>query len=160
MIEEPIPMTEQGFKMYQAKLHRLKTEERKKISDRIRQAKEFGDISDNAEFETAKSDQAFVEAEILQLDRLLERAKIIDRNELTTDEVHLGSSVELQNLGTKELFKVQLVGTTEADIEKRMISNESLVGAAIFNKKIDETVEVNTPRGKSKFKIIKIETNI
>lgn len=160
MQDTPIPMTEEGFNNYKAKLQRLKTEERQKIALRIRQAKEFGDISDNAEYESAKSDQAFVEGEIIQLERLLQRAQIIDRNELTTDEVHLGSTVELQDEASKELYKVTLVGTTEADIEKRRISNESPIGAAIIDKKLGSVVSVKTPRGQYKYKIVKIETTI
>ena len=160
MQETPIPMTEEGFNAYKAKLQRLKTEERHKIALRIRQAKEFGDISDNAEYESAKSDQAFVEGEIIQLERLLQRAKIIDRNELTTDEVHLGSTVELKDESTKETYKVTLVGTTEADIEKKRISNESPIGAAIMSQKLNAVVNVKTPRGPAKYKIVNIETNI
>jgi transcription elongation factor GreA len=160
MQETPIPMTEEGFNSYKAKLQRLKTEERQKIALRIRQAKEFGDISDNAEYESAKSDQAFVEGEIIQLERLLQRATIIDRNELTTDEVHLGSTVELLDESSKDTYKVTLVGTTEADIEKQRISNESPIGAAIMSKKLGASVSVRTPRGQAKYKIVNIETNI
>jgi transcription elongation factor GreA len=160
MQDTPIPMTEEGFNNYTAKLQRLKSEERHKIALRIRQAKEFGDISDNAEYESAKSDQAFIEGEIIQLERLLQRATIIDRNELTNDEVHLGSTVELRDENSKEVYKMTLVGTTEADIEKQRISNESPIGAAIQAKKLGETVSVKTPRGHTKFKILNIETNI
>ena len=160
MQETPIPMTEEGYNSYKAKLQRLKTEERHKIALRIRQAKEFGDISDNAEYESAKSDQAFVEGEIIQLERLLQRAEIIDRNELTTDEVHLGSTVELRDEASKDSYKVTVVGTTEADIEKRRISNESPIGAAIMAKKLGEVVNVKTPRGPAKYKIVNIETTI
>ncbi|MFA5509024.1 MAG: transcription elongation factor GreA [Vulcanimicrobiota bacterium] len=160
MQETPIPMTEEGYNTYKAKLQRLKTEERAKIALRIRQAKEFGDISDNAEYESAKSDQAFVEGEIIQLERLLQRAQIIDRNELTNDQVHLGSTVELRDENSKDTYKVTVVGTTEADIEKRRISNESPIGAAIMAKKLGETVNVKTPRGPAKYKILHIETNI
>lgn len=160
MQETPIPMTEQGFNAYTEKLKRLKTEERAKIALRIRQAKEFGDISDNAEYESAKSDQAFIEGEIIQLERLLQRAQIIDRNELTTDEVHLGSTVELRDEASKEVYKVTLVGTTEADIEKKRISNESPIGRAIINQKLNASVNVKTPRGPAKYKIVNIETTI
>ncbi len=160
MRDEAIPMTEQGYTMYKEKLHRLKTAERSAVAERIRQAKEFGDISDNAEYESAKSDQAFIEGEIIQLERLLTRAKIIDRNELTTDEVHLGSTVELENLDTKEVYVVTVVGTTESDIEKGRISNESPVGRALIDRKLGETVEVKTVRGFSKYKVKKIETTI
>lgn len=160
MREEAVPMTEQGFKMYKEKLQRLKTTDRSAVAERIRQAKEFGDISDNAEYESAKSDQAFIEGEILQLESLLSRARIINRNELTNEEVHLGSTVELKDEGTKEVFVMTVVGTSEADIEKGRISNESPVGAAILDKKLNEVVQVKTPRGLSKLKIVKIETTI
>lgn len=160
MREETIPMTEQGFTMYKEKLQRLKTTDRAAVAERIRQAKEFGDISDNSEYETAKSDQAFIEGEIIQLENLLSRAKIIDRNELTNDEVHLGSTVQLRDEASKEVYTMTLVGTSESDIEKGRISNESPIGAAILDKKLDETVTVKTPRGLTKFKIVKIETTI
>ena len=160
MRDETIPMTEQGFNMYKEKLQRLKTTERTAVAERIRQAKEFGDISDNAEYESAKSDQAFIEGEIIQLENLLTRAKIIDRNELTNDEVHLGSTVQLRDEASKEVYTMTVVGTTEADVEKGRISNESPIGAAILDKKLNEVVQVKTLRGQSKFKIMKIETTI
>jgi len=160
MQDTPIPMTEEGFNSYKAKLQRLKTEERHKIALRIRQAKEFGDISDNAEYESAKSDQAFIEGDIIMLERLLQRATIIDRNELTNDEVHLGSTVELRDESSHDVYKMTLVGTTEADIEKQRISNESPIGRAIIDKKLGAVVEVKTPRGKVSYKILNIETNI
>jgi transcription elongation factor GreA len=160
MRDEAIPMTEQGFNMYKEKLQRLKTADRTAVAERIRQAKEFGDISDNAEYESAKSDQAFIEGEIIQLENLLVRARIIDRNELTNDAVHLGSTVQLKDETTKESFTMTVVGTTEADIEKGRISNESPIGAAILDKKLNETVQIKTPRGMTKYKIVKIETTI
>ncbi len=158
MSQDVIPMTEEGFKMYQDKLERLRTVVRGEIAERIRQAKEFGDISDNSEYESAKSDQAFVEGEIIHLERLLARAKIIDRAELPTDEVNLGSTVELQETTTKRKHKVTIVGTNEADIEKGRISNESPVGRAILNQKKGSVVEVKTPAGMAAYKIVKIST--
>lgn len=160
MHEQPIPVTEEGYKMYQEKLQRLKTVDRSAVAERIRQAKEFGDISDNAEYETAKSDQAFIEGEIIQLERLLLRAKIIDRNELSNDQVSIGSTVELRDENSKDSYTLTLVGTNEANIEKGRISNESPVGAAILDKKLNEKVEVKTPKGLAKFKIVKIETTV
>lgn len=160
MPEEPIPMTEEGYQMYKEKLARLRTVERAAVAERIRQAKEFGDISDNAEYESAKSDQAFVEGEIIQLERLLSRAQIIDRRELSTSEVHLGSTVEIQDQTTKEKYSVTVVGTTEADVEKGRISNESPVGAALIDQKKGAVVDVKTPGGPAKYKILKIEALI
>lgn len=160
MVDEPIPMTEEGYERYKAKLYTLRTEERAKVAERIRQAKEFGDISDNAEYESAKSDQAFIEGEIIQLERLLNRAQIIDRTELSTTEVQLGSTVQIQNADSKEKYTVTVVGTTEADIEKGRISNESPIGAALIEAKKGSTVSVKTPKGLVKYKIVKIETTI
>ena len=160
MSEESIPVTAEGYRMYQEKLERLKTVTRSEISERIRQAKEFGDISDNAEYESAKVDQAFVEGEIIQLERLLSRAKIIDRADLPTDEVNLGSTVELQEVNTKRKHTVTIVGTNEADIEKGKISNESIVGRAILNQKKGDVVEVKTPIGMAKYKIVKIRAMV
>ena len=153
---DTIPMTEEGFKMYQEKLERLKTIVRSEVAERIRHAKEFGDISDNAEYESAKVDQAFVEGEILQLERLLSRAKIINRSDLSTDEVSLGATVEIEELPTKRTFTITIVGTNEANIEKGTISNESPVGRAVLNQKKGETVEVKAPEGSTKYKIMKI----
>jgi len=160
MSEAVIPMTEEGHRMYQEKLERLRTVVRAEVAERIRQAKEFGDISDNAEYESAKSDQAFVEGEIIQLERLLSRAKIIDRNELSTDEVNLGSMVEIQEVNTKRKHTVTIVGTNESDIEKGKISNESPIGRAILNQKKGEIVDVKTPAGNAKYKIVKIKTTL
>jgi transcription elongation factor GreA len=153
---DTIPMTEEGFKMYQEKLERLKTIVRSEVAERIRHAKEFGDISDNAEYESAKVDQAFVEGEILQLERLLSRAKIINRSDLSTDEVSLGATVEIEEQPNKRTFTITIVGTNEANIEKGTISNESPVGRAVLNQKKGETVEVKAPAGSTKYKIVKI----
>ena len=160
MSEEVIPVTAEGFRMYQEKLQRLKTTTRQEIAERIRQAKEFGDISDNAEYESAKMDQAFVEGEIAQLERLLSRAKIIDRADLPTDEVNLGTTVDIQEINSKRKHTVTIVGTNEADIEKGKISNESPIGRAILSQKKGETVEVKTPNGMFKYKIVKIRAGV
>ena len=160
MSEESIPVTAEGFKMYQEKVHRLKTTVRAEVAERIRQAKEFGDISDNAEYESAKMDQAFVEGEIAQLERLLSRAKVIDRADLPADEVNLGTTVEIQEIVSKRKHTVTIVGTNEADIEKGKISNESPIGRAILQQKKGETVEVKTPNGLFRYKIVKIKMNL
>ncbi|MBI3930165.1 MAG: transcription elongation factor GreA [Armatimonadetes bacterium] len=156
MPEELIPMTKEGYEMYKEKLRRLETVERSAVAERIRQAKEFGDISDNAEYESAKSDQAFVEGEIAQLKRLLTRVKIIDRADLDTSKVNLGTTVEIQNTASKDHFTVTIVGTTEADMEKGRISNESPVGAALLERKKGETVEIKTPAGMTEYKVLAI----
>ena len=156
MPEKFVPMTKEGYEMYKEKLRRLETVERAAVADRIRQAKEFGDISDNAEYESAKSDQAFVEGEIAQLKRLLTRVKIIDRADLDTSKVTLGVTIDIQNVSTKAKFTVTIVGTTEADMEKNRISNESPVGAALLDRKKGEVVDIKTPGGVNQYKVLGI----
>ncbi len=156
-IEETIPVTEEGYRMYQEKLEHLRTVVRTQIAERIRQAKEFGDISENAEYETAKSDQAFVEGEIIQLENLLRRAKIIDKSEVQTTEVGLGSVVELKDANGNDKWEFTLVGSNEADPVRGKLSNESPVGVVIMGKKKGETIEVKAPGGLLKYKIISIK---
>lgn len=155
--EETIKLTEEGYRKNKDRLKRLESVERANVAERIRQAKEFGDISDNAEYESAKSDQAFIEGEIAQLKKLLSRAEIIDRSELTTDHVQLGSIVTIENVATKESHEITLVGTTESDVEKSLISNESPIGRALMEQKRDATVDVKTPKGLVQYKIVEIK---
>ncbi|MEW6283236.1 MAG: transcription elongation factor GreA [Candidatus Eremiobacterota bacterium] len=157
MTEETIHVTEEGYRMYQEKLEYLRTVVRAQIAERIRQAKEFGDISENAEYETAKSDQAFVEGEIIQLENLLRRARVIDKSEIQTSEVGLGSTVEVKDAGSNEKWELTLVGSNEADPVHGKLSNESPLGAAILGRKKGDTVEVKAPGGLIKYKIVSIK---
>ncbi len=159
-VEETIPVTEEGYRMYQEKLEHLRTVVRTQIAERIRQAKEFGDISENAEYETAKSDQAFVEGEIIQLENLLRRARIIDKTEIQTNEVSLGSTVEVKDAGSNEKWEFTLVGSNEADPVRGKLSNESPVGAALVGKKKGELIEVKAPGGVMKYKVVAIKKTL
>lgn len=146
--------------MYQEKLEHLRTVVRTQIAERIRQAKEFGDISENAEYETAKSDQAFVEGEIIQLENLVRRARIIDKSEVQTSEVGLGSTVEVKDANSTDKWEFTLVGSNEADPVRGKLSNESPVGAALVGRKKGETIEVKTPGGLLKYKIVAIKKSL
>ncbi len=156
MAEELIPMTREGYEMYKKKLRHLEAVERPAVADRIRQAKEFGDISDNAEYEAAKSDQAFVEGEIAQLKRLLTRVRIIDVEDLDISKVSLGTTVVIRNMDDGNEYTITLVGTTEADVEKNRISNQSPVGVALIGKQVGDVVEVKTPAGVTRYEILDI----
>ena len=158
MAEETTLLTEEGHRKYVDRLHYLKTVRRGQVAERIRTAKEFGDISENAEYESAKAEQAFVEGEISELEKLLRRAQIIKKNEVHTDEVGLGTRITIEEAGSGERMTVDLVGTKESDpmADPRRISNESPVGAALLGKRIGQTVDVKAPGGVSTWKILEI----
>jgi len=126
------------------------------VAERIRQAKEFGEIGENSEYEDAKKEQAFIEGEIARLEEILSTAKIIDRKEVLTSEVSIGSLVSLENVDTGEKFKFEIVGSTEADPADGKISHLSPVGAAVFGAKKGDEVEVTAPKGKVIYRIAKI----
>ena len=126
------------------------------MADRIRQAKEFGDISENAEYEDAKMEQAFVEAEIINLERMIRKAKLIDESEIHTDIVSVGSTVKVKQADSSESESYTIVGSAESDPSNHRISNESPVGKALLGKHKGEQVEAKTPGGKIKYKILEI----
>jgi transcription elongation factor GreA len=154
-MDKEIILTAEGKKKLEKKLDEYKLV-RKDVAERIRNAKDFGEISENPEFENAKSEQSFIEGEIANLENLLKNAKIIEDKEIHTDIVSLGSTVRLKNTHTNEEAEYILVGTAESDANHNKISNESPIGQAIFGRKKDETINVNAPGGKYQYKIIKI----
>lgn len=153
---EEIILTREGFDKLETELQQLKTVRRREVAKRIKQAREFGDISENSEYEDAKNEQAFVEGRIREIEQMLRNARIID-DEIADDVVHLGKIVTLLDLETNEEITYSLVGSAEADPLDYKISNESPLGKAILNKKAGETVEIDAPIGIIKYKIIKIE---
>lgn len=154
--DKPIMLTPQGLKSLEAKLDHLKTHQRREVSERIRQSKEFGELGENAEFENAKTEQAFIEREIGNLENLIRHARVIDQKEIHTDSVSLGSTVEVQDLSTNEKFTFTIVGSAESEPENSKISNECPLGSALFGRKKGQTVDVHTPGGKAHYKIAKI----
>ncbi|MCL4512597.1 MAG: transcription elongation factor GreA [Candidatus Eremiobacteraeota bacterium] len=155
-LEKEILLTAEGLKKLEEKLEYYKTFHRKEVADRIRQAKEFGDISENAEYEDAKMEQAFVEAEIINLERMIRKAKLIDESEIHTDIVSVGSTVKLKHADSNESESYTIVGSAESDPSNHRISNESPVGKALLGKHKGEQVEAKTPAGKIKYKILEI----
>jgi transcription elongation factor GreA len=151
-----ITLTREGFKKLEAKLEHLKTHQRREVAERIRQAKEFGEIGENAEYEDAKSEQAFVEGEILNLENTLRHAKIIDESDIHTDVVSVGSVVALKELDSGEEIEYQIVGTNEADPANGKISDESPVGLSLQGMKKGQVIEVKVPDGLVKYKVLKI----
>jgi transcription elongation factor GreA len=159
MPEKETVVTEEGLRKLEAELEELKTVHRKEVNDRIRQAKEFGDISENAEYEDAKQEQAFIEGRIMKLEAMIRNAKIIHEGEGGADEVHLGSTVKVKNLTSGSESEYTIVGSAESDPINAKISNESPIGRALVGAKPGQTVTATAPSGEIQLRIISIRAN-
>ncbi len=159
MNEKEIVLTAEGLSKLQNELDELKTVHRKEVNDRIRQAKEYGDLSENAEYEDAKQEQAFIEGRILKLEGMIRNSRLIDESEYAADEVHLGATVKVKDLKNNDSYEFNIVGSAEADPSNQRISNESPLGRALIGHKKGETVDVSTPRGVVKYKIESIRNS-
>lgn len=155
-MEKETFLTSEGLRKMEEELEHLKLVHRKEVAERIRQAKEFGEIAENPEYEAAKNEQAFLEGRILTLEKLLRNARLIDESEHHT-KVTIGSRVKLRDLETDEETEYTIVGSAEADPAHKKISNESPVGQAILNAGKGKIVEVVTPQGCLKYKIISVK---
>ncbi len=151
-------LTPEGYENLTRELDTLRTERRRDVADRIRVAREFGDIAENAEYDDAKNEQAMLEHKIAQLEERLLNARVIDTGDVDTSVVSVGSVVRLRDVDAKETVEYHIVGSAEANPAEHKLSNESPVGRAILGLKKGETVEVTTPKGgKIKFKIMEIK---
>ena len=149
-------MTEAGLKKYEADLDELKSVKRKEISEKIKIAISFGDLSENSEYDEAKNEQAIVEARIMELEQMLKNVRIIDENDLTTDMVHVGSKVTVLTLPDKKKVTYHVVGSKEANPLEFRISDESPVGKAFLGHKVGDTVLAETPGGEVSYEITEI----
>ena len=151
-------LTPEGYDTLKQELDVLRGDRRREIAERIRTAREFGDIAENAEYDDAKNQQAMLEHKIAQLEERLAHARVIDTSEVDTSVVSVGSVVRLRDVDAKETIEYHIVGSAEANPAEQKLSNESPVGKAIMGRKKGETVEVTTPRGSVvKFKIMEIK---
>lgn len=149
-------MTYEGVKKLESELEFLKTVKRKEITEKIKVALGYGDLSENSEYDEAKNEQAFVEGKISQLENTLRNASVIDENDISYDVVSVGCKVKVYDFEFDEEVTYTLVGSTEADPMNFKISNESPVGSALIGHKVDDEVIAQVPNGTSKFKIIEI----
>jgi len=150
-------LTSEGYEKLKAEIEYLSNEKRREVADRIRVAREFGDISENAEYDDAKNEQAMVEHRIAQLEERLSAARVIAKGDVKKDVVSIGSTVKLRDIDAKKTVEYHIVGSAEANPAENKLSNESPVGKAILGHKKGETVEVAAPRGSLKFKILEIK---
>jgi len=147
-------LTKEGKKALELELEDLKTNKRKEISQRIKEAKEFGDLSENSEYEEAKNKQAFIEGRIAELEHLLKNSEVISNKNRCSNKVSVGCKVTVDIEG--ELNEFIIVGSTEADPLSGKISNESPIGQALLNKNIGDEVEIQVPAGRIIYRIKKI----
>ena len=150
-------LTPEGYEKLKQEIEHLSTEKRREVADRIRVAREFGDITENSEYDDAKNEQARLEQRIAMLEERLLAARVIAADDVSTDAVSVGTRVRLRDLDAKKTVEYHIVGSAEADPAEHRLSNESPVGKAIIGRKKGETVEVTAPRGSLKFKILDIK---
>ena len=151
-------LTPDGLVKLKEELEYLQGAKRREVAARIKEAREFGDIMENSEYDDAKNEQAMLEARIAQLEEKLRSASVIDAKDITTDQVHVGSVVHVKDEKTGKSVKYSIVGSAEANPSENKLSNESPVGKALLGHKRNEVIEVPVPRGpKRKLKITKIE---
>lgn len=151
-----IILTKEGMKKLKDELEFLKTTKRQEMAEKIKVARGFGDLSENAEYDEAKNEQAEVEARINQIIEMLKYARILDDSEIHADEVNLGSKVKILDVEFEEELEYTIVSTTEADPANNKLSLESPVGKALLHGKVGEVVKAETPGGEIEFKILEI----
>ena len=156
MSEGKIILTYAGLKKYEDELQDLKVNKRHDIAQKIKEAREQGDLSENAEYDAAKDEQRDIEARIEELEALLKKAEVVDEDEASTDVVSIGSIVKIRDMTEKEDLEFKIAGSTEASSLGGCISNESPVGKALIGHKEGETVTVEVAGDKYKYKILKI----
>lgn len=157
MAEKKNMITYEDLKKYESELQDLKVNKRQEVAQKIKEAREQGDLSENAEYDAAKDEQRDIEAKIEKIEKILKNAEVIDEDEFDKDKVHFGSEVVLYDIDMDEEMTYKIVGSTEANILKGKISNESPLGEKLMNKKVGETVAVDAPDGTFEYKILEIK---
>jgi len=146
-------LTKEGYEKLKKEIDFLRGDKRREVAERIRVAREFGDIAENAEYDDAKNEQMMLEHRIAQLEERLLAARVIDKKEISKDAVSIGSRVKLRDVEAKKTVEYRIVGSAEANPAETKLSNDSPVGKAILGRKKGEPVDVATPRGSLKVKV-------
>ena len=157
MAEEKTFMTSDGFQRTKERLEYLKTTRRQEVAQKIAEARSYGDLSENSEYDIARDEQASVEAEIFELENKLKSVEIIDSKKISTSKVGIGCKVSITNIKTNQTLEYKIVGDTDADPLNGLISNVSPIGAGLLNKKVGDIALIKTPAGVVQYKITKIK---
>lgn len=153
---QEIILTAEGFARLEKELEHLSKVERKAVADRIREAKDFGELTENAEYEDAKSEQALVEGRILELRQILSQAVILKEEDIPTEQVGIGSYVRVRDMDTGDEWEFRMVSPFEANPDEDRLSNETPIGEALLGHKVGDLVEANIPAGKVRYQILDI----
>lgn len=157
MPDKKVVLTYEGLKQYEDELQDLKVNKRKEIAQKIKEAREQGDLSENAEYDAAKDEQSDIETRIEELETLLKNAEVVDEDVVALDTISIGCRVKIMEKQSKRELEYKIVGSTEADPLMGKISNESPVGSALLGKKAGDVVSVETRAGSFKYKVIGIK---
>ena len=157
MQEKKNILTYEGLKKYEDELHELKVVRRQEVAQKIKEAREQGDLSENAEYDAAKDEQRDIEARIEELEKILKNAEVVVEDEVDLDRINIGCKVRILDVEFNEELEYKIVGSTEANSLKGKISNESPVCKALMGKQVGETVTVETPAGSFAYKILEIQ---
>ncbi len=149
-------LTQEGYDKLKKQLEDLKTDGRREIADAIAEAREKGDLSENAEYDAAKDAQGMLELKINEMEKTLSNARILDQNDLDTSQVRVLSTVEIKDVKTGRKVKYKLVSETEANLKEKKISVTSPIGKGLLGKKVGEVAEIKTPAGAKEFEVVKI----
>jgi transcription elongation factor GreA len=155
MAEQEIILTPEGLAKLEEELEELKTVKRKELSVRLKTAISYGDLKENSEYHSAKDDQAFMETRIMTIEKILKKARVVDK--IDTSTVHVGTYVVLNDVEFGEKIDYQIVGPAEADVADSKISYESPLGAALMGKSIGDTIRVNAPMGEVTYELLEIK---
>lgn len=145
-----------GYEKLQEEREYLVTVKRKEVAQKLKEARSFGDLSENAEYDEAKNEQAILESKINELELLIANAIVVEDDEISTDEIGVGSMIKIKDLEFDEIETLQIVGSTESDPDNGKISDESPIGKAALRKKVGDIFEVEAPAGMLKFEVLEI----
>lgn len=149
-------MSAEGLKDLEKQLEYLKNVRRAEVAQKLKEARSFGDLSENAEYDEAKNEQAILEAEIVDVEMKINNAEVVSDSDLSTDEIGVGSYVKLKDLELNEVMELQIVGSTEADPENNKISEDAPIGIAALKKKVGDILEVEAPIGIIRMEVLEI----
>lgn len=149
-------ISQEGFNKLQEEYTRLVTVRRAEVAQKLKEARSFGDLSENAEYDEAKNEQALLEAQIAQLEETISNSIVVDDDSISIDEIGIGSIIKIKRVGTEKIETLQIVSTTEADMEKGKISDDSPIGKGAMKKKVGDIFVVEAPVGELRFEVIEI----
>ena len=149
-------LTRKGEQQLKDELNELRSVRRREVAEKIKVALSFGDLSENSEYDEAKNEQGMIESRIAEIEQTLAHAQVIDEDDISTETVGIGTTVKILDMDLDEEMEFKMVGTKEADIDSGKMSDESPIGSAIMNHEVGDEVEIETPSGTVKMKILEI----